>query len=147
MDSSTPSHQHPTADHPAWGPPRVAPIVEGDGAASPAPRGTTRVPRRRHPAAKARRIAGWTTVATSAAIVGYLVTANAQVPASQSVTTVAQQQPVVATPTAPVVAGPNNDDAPAVSQPTVPVARPAVPAAQPSRQLPAARPITSTHGS
>jgi hypothetical protein len=122
MDSSTP---RPAPDHPDWGPPRgQAPV------ATPRSQATGR----RHPAARARRVAGWAAVASSAALVGYMVTANADTAATQSV-------PVVKAPTRAT----GEDGIPAINTPVVntpapinlPQARPAFPA----------QPSSSTHGS
>lgn len=109
----------PPPDRSVWGPPRGRRI-----ASEPIPARAERPTAggRRHPAAQARRFAGWATLASAATIVGYMVTADAQQPSSQS---------VVPTHTA-----------------NLPTVRPAAPtAAQPHAQLPQLRPISSSHGS
>lgn len=76
-----------------------------------------------------------------------MVTANAEQPASESVTTIPVQQHTAATiPTLPPVAENGDDDAPVV-QPVTPTARPAAPTAQANPALPTARPHAKSHGS
>jgi hypothetical protein len=113
-----------------WGPPRDRPV-----ASSPSPR-------RLHPAARARRIAGWATVASSTAIVGYMVTANAQTPTSQRVTPSIQQPAIVL----PAANQDDNNPAPVVQQPNIPVATPPV-VTNHNRQVFQPFPNSSTHGS
>ena len=133
--SKPPTNGRQSPDRPAWGPPRDRPIAPSAG------------PRRRHPAARARRIAGWATVASSAAIVGYMVTANAQTPSSQRVVTPSIQQPAIQQPA--IVIPANQDDntpAPVVTQPNIPVATPPA-VTQQNRQIFQPFPNSSTHGS
>ncbi|HEY7627754.1 MAG TPA: hypothetical protein VH761_11825 [Ilumatobacteraceae bacterium] len=163
MDASTPN----SPSSPVWGPPRDPLIARGPVPGS----GPQKSPRRRHPAARARQVAGWAAVASSAALVGFMVTANADDNASQS----GSPQPVVVTPTSPpqsVVVpttqptaqptGESDDDdeteqtpatvpATPATLPTLPtVATPAptrTQPAQPPSQPTHGGPISSTHGS
>ena len=142
MEASPPRSPHgPSRRQPVWGPPQD-PLISTE----PIPgRGLRQTPaRRRHPAARARQIAGWAAVSTSAAIVGYMVTANAASNSSQSAT----QQPVVVTPTTQASTAAqseaDNDDATATTTPaTTPMTAPAVttpatvPATVPSVAVPA----------
>lgn len=148
--SKPPTNGSPSPDRPAWGPPRDRPVASRPSLArtfTPSPS-----PRRRHPAARARRIASWATVASSAAIVGYMVTANAQQPSSQRVVTPSIQDPTVLQPAVqqPAIVVPANQDdntpAPVVTQPNVPVATPPV-VTKHNRQIFQPLPNSSTHGS
>lgn len=108
----------PPPDRSMWAPPTGAPIASAPISARQG-RSTSGG---RHPAAQARRLVGWATLASAAAIIGYMVTADAQEPSTESVVT-----------TIPA---------------TVPTTRPTQPAAaQPSVQLPRQRPNSSSHGS
>ena len=159
MAPSTPSpNEMPSQNRSSWGPPRGRPVTARQTSARQAERQTAARqamaspnPRRRHPAARARRLAGWATVATSAAIVGYMVTADAQQPSSQSVNTPVVQQPAVQQPAVqlPAVVTPTNGDdsatAPVVTQPNIPVATP--PAVTTKHHHQFSLPNSSTHGS
>ncbi len=154
MAPSTPSpNEKPSQNRAAWGPPRDRPVTARQTSARQTGRQTAArqaiaspSPRRRHPAARARRLAGWATVATSAAIVGYMVTADAQQPSSQRVVTPIVQQPAVQLPA--VVTPANGDDnaaTPVVTQPNIPVATP--PAVTKHHRQVFSLPNSSTHGS
>ncbi|MGZ4701961.1 MAG: hypothetical protein ACXV98_12175 [Ilumatobacteraceae bacterium] len=152
----------PSQNRPTWGPPRGRPVTAHQASArqtgrQPTARQATASPspRRRHPAARARRLVGWATVATSAAIVGYMVTADAQQPSSQRVVTPVVQEPAVQQPAVqeppvqlPAVTPTNGDDsaaAPVVTQPSIPVATP--PAVTKHHRQVSSLPNSSTHGS
>jgi hypothetical protein len=149
MDRLQPSRPHPAPDHPAWGPPSTPPVTARPRAGSTPQPPVARTTKRRHPAAKARRAAGWAAVASSAAIVGYMVTANADSGATQSITpSTPKAAPTVA---APAAGNRSDDDAPQVVLPATPATVPL-----PSRNQPSARPaqfpgggqpISSSHGS
>lgn len=151
MEASSPN----SPNQPVWGPPRD-PLISRE----PVPGRRTPVarPKRRHPAARARQIAGWAAVASSASIVGYMVTANAQSNTTQSVT----QQPTVVTPSSPTAPSilpttqanteGETEEMPATTPVTTPAMTPAtlprlaVPA--PARTQPAhSAPSSSSHGS
>ncbi len=91
-------------------------------------------------------------MATSAAIVGYMVTADAQQPSSQRVVTPVVQDPTVQQPAVqqPAVVTPANPDdnsaAPIVTQPNIPVATPPA-VTKHNRQIFVPFPNSSTHGS
>jgi hypothetical protein len=91
-------------------------------------------------------------VASSAAIVGYMVTANAQQPSSQRVVTPSIQDPTVQQPAVqqPAIVVPANQDdntpAPVVTQPNIPVATPPV-VTKHNQQIFQPLPNSSTHGS
>lgn len=152
----------PATDHPVWGPPRN--LLAGE---RPAPR---RVPtptpqpnRRRHPAARARRIAGWAAVASSAALVGYMVTANAQGNSNNNSIATPTVQPtspsVASIPSTVPTAREGDDDTPATVPATTatttpatstPVQLPIPTRSQQNRQPPqfgGGQPNSSTHGS
>lgn len=146
MDASTPS----SPNQPVWGPPRDPLIARG-----PVPgRAPQNGPRRRHPAARARQVTGWAAVASSAALVGFMVTANADGNNTSSAT----QQPVVVTPTSPTAQAVvpttqsttatdddnenENEDSPV----TTPATLPAVATPAPTRTQTAQPPSMPAHG-
>jgi hypothetical protein len=144
-ESPTPG---PASDRPVWGPPQDPLISDRPPRRVPAPPSQ----RRRHPAGRARRIAGWAAVASSAALVGYMVTANAQGNPDNSTATptVLPTAPsIVTTPsTVPTAEEGNDDDTPATTTPAVQLPIPS--SNHQNRQLPpfsGGQPNSSTHGS
>lgn len=143
MEPNTPPQA--TSDHPVWGPPRD-PLISS----RPPQRATQRVTRRVRPAERARRVAGMATLASGAAIVGYMATAGAMQPSSNAVVTPVVGRPVAVTPatTTPATTTPATAT-PATTTPVV-AAVPAAPTRQPTqrtRPAPPGQPNSSSHGS
>ncbi len=136
MEPTTPPQK--PSDHPVWGPPTVAPINR---VRTPPQRRPAPAPRsgRSHPAHRARRFAGMATLASSAAIIGYMATAGAANPASHAVVTPIVLQPSAVTPATD----------PAATQPTAPSTTPRQQPQVQTRTRPflPGLPMTSSHGS